>query len=389
MEQWLVEQFRAQIPVGQLPVGRPQRLLPMTELSPAGAPVSPAAAPARARHRAHVLERREVAPRHFQLRLGAKALAASAWPGQFVHVLPFPLPAPERDGGAPATSFDPLLRRALSLMGAESEAGTVTLLFRVEGRGTAILAGARAGDSVDLIGPLGRPFDVSPFGLADSPAPQLEAPVFHMKQTPATPRAILVGGGVGVPPLVFLGKQLRAAGSAVEAILGARTASDVLGEAELRGAGAGVEVTTDDGSAGHHGRVTDLLGQTLARDSNAVVYACGPYAMLRAVARACEAAGVLCQVSLEEAMPCGIGVCNGCVVKAKTPFAHPLNAQSTVAPGTIQVEVRSEGAAEAAASGREPGLEAVGDEWSPYQNYRRICVEGPACWAHEIDWSAP
>ena len=104
-----------------------------------------------------------------------------------------------------------------------------------------------------------------------------------------------------------------------------------------------VHIATDDGSLGHQGFVTDLLKVELARDKNAVVYACGPLPMLRATARVCADFDVPCQVSLEENMPCGVGVCNGCVV----PVAQ------------------------------------AGDD---YGLYRRICVEGPVLWAHEINW---
>ena len=310
---------------------------------------------ARAVHRALVVEQREVAPRHFTLRLAAPQLASNALPGQFVHVLT----RPQATADAPTFgSFDPLLRRAFSIMDVDAEQGTVELLFRVEGRGTALLSSARVGDTIDLIGPLGQPFDLSPFGIGAS-----SGGMFHVKQREfAHARALVVGGGVGVPPLVFLGVILSDNHVLVEALIGARGCDEVIGKAAFEQMGIAVQVATDDGSVGHRGRVTELLQRELARDDRAVVYACGPWPMLRAVAAICEQAEVPCQVSLEEAMPCGIGVCNGCVVRAKTPFAAPEQPDQE---------------------------ERVGDEWSPYHQYRRICVEGPACWAHEIDWSRP
>ncbi len=260
---------------------------------------------------------KSVAPHHFQLSLLAPAMASRALAGQFVHVLP-----------RAADTSDPFLRRAFSIMAMRGE--EIDILFRVEGRGTRQLSLLRAGDNVDVIGPLGRPFDVSPF---------------HVKQPPLP---LLVGGGVGVPPLLCLAGALRARQITPLALIGARTSNEVLGATELASMDVRTRLATDDGSVGHHGRVTDLLEHTLHElppEASAVVYACGPYPMLRAVAQIAARHRTLCQVSLEENMPCGIGVCNGCVVAMKQ--------------------------------------EQNKDD---YGRYRRICLEGPALWAHEIEW---
>lgn len=342
----------------------------------------------RALHKAHVIQFKEVVPLHYQLLLHAPELAREARPGQFVHVLS------HRDPHQ--WCFDPLLRRAFSIMsvGCESESRareTVTILFRVEGRGTKELATTKVGDQVDLIGPLGQPFDVSPFAiplsaaaLSATPAendvvgPLHTAQLFHVKQS--RPHAILVGGGVGVPPMVFLGQTLDFSGVEAHAIIGARSDAEIIGYNELDGACGRVSVTTDDGSRGHQGRVTDLLPEIILQYTKQVnnslvkpvVYACGPLSMLRSIARLCADHDVRCQVSLEENMPCGIGVCNGCVVRARQPFAsnHSEGELASQNQGISGTSVNSE----------------VGTEWSPYQTYRRICVEGPACWSHEIDW---
>ena len=311
-------------------------------------------------HRAHVLEIGEVAPAHYQIKLQVPALASTALPGQFVHILTKP--------NSREWTFDPLLRRAFSIMSVDQrEQTSITLLFRVVGRGTTALATARINDDIDLIGPLGKPFDLSPFGI-DAEASSL----FHVKHS--VPHAIVVGGGVGVPPLIYLSDKLKQHGIEVSAIIGARNVSEIIGEKELKSVCGDVKITTDDGSRGHHGRVTELLSRVIAEltqqcEGNVipVVYACGPLPMLRAVAHICEMVGVRCQVSLEENMPCGIGVCNGCVVRARRPFAEN---QFVKAEPIIQPDV----------------TEKFGDEWSPYRAYRRVCVEGPACWADEIDW---
>ena len=320
--------------------------------------------PNRAVHRARVTDAREVAPAHYQLRLHAPQLAANARPGQFVHVLTAP--------NANNWSFDPLLRRAFSILSVEPEAReTFDVLFRVAGRGTKALVGARCGDEIDLIGPLGQPFDLSPFNL-NSNENFASNKLFHVKQQ--EPNALVVGGGVGVPPLVYLSQFLREKGVKVQAIIGARGRAEVIGWDELSAVCEKVSVTTDDGSLGQQGRVTDGLPDAIEqltkkvenREIKPVVYACGPLPMLRAVARVCAQFGVRCQVSLEENMPCGIGVCNGCVVRARQPFADA----KFDADEPLQVNVN----------------EVVGNEWSPYKGYRRVCVEGPACWADEIDW---
>ena len=269
-----------------------------------------------------VISHAEVSPAYWQLTLQCKDVATSGRPGQFVHILP------------PRASFDPLLRRAFSIF--QTEGDTFKVLYRAAGKGTRLLSKANIGDVIDLIGPLGQPF--------------------HIDNRQST--VILVGGGVGVPPLVFLaGRLLNAATSNTQSnpditvLVGARSRTDVLGTNELAHIGIQTDIATEDGSAGHQGLVTDLLRRNLespqqAGDQgkqSAIVYACGPLPMLRAVAKMCADFKVLCQVSLEENMPCGIGVCNGCVV---------------------------------------PVVKA-GDD---YGLYRRICVEGPVLWSHEVDW---
>lgn len=312
----------------------------------------------RAVHKAIIRHVEEVAPAHYKFKLHAPQLAQSARAGQFVHILT-----------TPATddwTLDPLLRRAFSIMSVDtSTKEIVEVLFRVAGRGTKNLSMARAGEEINLIGPLGQPFDLSPFEIAT-----MQDDVFHVKQT--VPNAITVGGGVGVPPLVYLSQTLQARGVAVHSIIGARTSAEIIGWSELSEVCQQVEITTDDGSKGHKGRVTDLLSSALnaavkndaGQRVKPVVYACGPLPMLRAVAQLCAAAGLRCQVSLEENMPCGIGVCNGCVVRTRQPFANERPRP--------QADITEE--------------RIVGTEWSPYRTYRRVCIEGPACWADEIDW---
>lgn len=315
--------------------------------------------PIRAAHKASVVQFREVAPLHFQMRLHCPDLAQSAQPGQFVHVLTHP--------NSDSFSFDPLLRRAFSIMnvkseGKEGDKSAIDVLFRAEGRGTMLLAQSQVGDEIDLIGPLGRPFDISSYDMSLD----VNNSLFHVKQSVKEARAIVVGGGVGVPPLVFLSDVLSNAGVAVEIIVGARTSGEVIGCDDLDSFCQKVSVTTDDGSRGHHGRVIDILSDTLSQVNEEtkgtlpIVYSCGPLPMLRAVAQICASFGVRCQVSMEENMPCGIGVCNGCVVRVRQ--------KDEELGGQALSEIESK------------------QDWSVYHSYRRVCVDGPACWADEIDW---
>ena len=193
-----------------------------------------------------------------------------------------------------------LLRRPFSVHQADRSRaghGTVSIVFEVIGPGTAALAGARTHDHLDLVGPLGTAWTAPP-----EPAP-----------------CLLVGGGYGAAPLFLLAERLRAAGCRVDMVLGAATAARLLKPTDAKRHVASLTLATDDGSTGTRGQVTDVLGPpspALARveAGGGVVYACGPMPMLAAVARAAGAAGVPCQVAVEERMACGTGICFSCVV---------------------------------------------------------------------------
>jgi dihydroorotate dehydrogenase electron transfer subunit len=165
-------------------------------------------------------------------------------------------------------------------------------VFDVVGAGTRALAGLRPHDVVDALGPLGRPFDPP-----DAPA-----------------GCVLVGGGYGTAPLFFLATELRARGCRIDVVIGAATAGRLLDATAAERLGDSLTVTTDDGSAGRRGLVTDPLPELLAGTGAERVYACGPMPMLAAVSRVAAAAGVACQVAVEEQMACGTGICFSCVL---------------------------------------------------------------------------
>jgi dihydroorotate dehydrogenase electron transfer subunit len=191
-----------------------------------------------------------------------------------------------------------LLRRAFSLYRATAEGpggGTVEVVVSARGPGTRWLADRRRGDKVDVIGPLGRPFTL-----------------------PKEPVAcVLVAGGYGAAPLFSLSEQLRARGCRVDMVLGAATEDRLFGVLEAKRTSSSVTVTTEDGSLGIRGRVTEPLGEILRAARADVVYACGPMPMLAAAARMAAREGAHAQCAVEEAMACGIGVCMTCVLPVR------------------------------------------------------------------------
>jgi dihydroorotate dehydrogenase electron transfer subunit len=232
---------------------------------------------------AEVRANRDEGGGNFRLRL-AVAGWPGARPGHFVMLSPG-----ARSG---ALRFDPLLPRPMAVY--RTHAGTppeIEILYKAMGRGTRLLAETRAGDFVRVVGPLGVPFALPDRGS----------------------RALLVGGGTGIASLYELAAEAAAHGPVV-VMLGARSAIDLMGADDFAALGVDVRVATEDGSRGHRGRVTELLEAAVAEDGDAVVYACGPTPMMRRAAEIAAARGRACQVSLENHMACGFGVCLGCAV---------------------------------------------------------------------------
>ncbi|WP_018084914.1 dihydroorotate dehydrogenase electron transfer subunit [Desulfurispora thermophila] len=233
-----------------------------------------------------VLEHRAVGPACFELTLLAPPIAAAARPGQFVHL-----------SCRAAGSYDPLLRRPLSIFAADGQRGTVSLLYRTEGRGTAWLAALPAGARVDVLGPLGHGFDLAKAG-AGRPA-------------------LLVAGGMGVAPLHFLACKLKNQPEPVEIIFfyGAGEKNQLLLLDRLSVLASELIISTDDGSLGQAGPVTEPLAAYLSGRPAGVIYSCGPRPMLAAVAELATRYDLPCEVSLEEKMACGVGACLGCACR--------------------------------------------------------------------------
>jgi len=188
-----------------------------------------------------------------------------------------------------------LLRRAFSIYSVQSRGvygGTLEIVFATHGKGTEWLSRLHRHDQVDIVGPLGRPF-----ALPKEPV-----------------SCVLVAGGYGSAPMFSLADALRARGCRVDVVLGASTEAKLFGVLDAKRIAATLTLTTDDGSVGEHGRVTDILPAVLKRTDADVVYACGPMPMLKAVAKVAADHGAYSQCAVEESMACGIGVCMTCVL---------------------------------------------------------------------------
>lgn len=283
---------------------------------------------------AKVTKQERIAPGHFRLSLLVPEIATAARPGQFLQV---------RCG----STLDPFLRRPISIHAVDRNKGVLAILYRVAGRGTALLAEKNQGNPVSLLGPLGKGFSL---------------PESHA-------RVGVVSGGIGIAPLYFLLAELADASTSADVFLGAATADQLFLAKEITGLGHRVYIATDDGSIGYHGLVTDLFVESMThteplqphREGRAgtvnspvvesitnsnryvMIYGCGPGGMLRRLTEIVKVAGIPGEISLEERMGCGVGACLSCVCKTST------------------------------------GGESV--------QYGRVCTEGPVFPAGEVVWS--
>lgn len=193
------------------------------------------------------------------------------------------------------TAAEPLLRRPFSIMDVDPRGETFTLFLKAVGPGSRALADLRQGETAACLGPLGNPFT--------APAPGHEA--------------LMVAGGYGIAPFHLFSRELLARGLRPRLFYGGRGAGDLQVRQPFTTMGVDVALSTDDGTLGHHGRVTEPLQAYIdapGRAGPVALYACGPDAMLHALAHVAERRGLPAQVSLDPWMGCGIGTCLGCVV---------------------------------------------------------------------------
>ena len=262
-----------------------------------------------------ILSNRQVAEDHYLLYFDCPEVAISAQPGQFIHVL--------FDQGSGL-----LLRRPFTIYSVE---GTqISMLYQVVGEGTSILSRMCAGDSLQVLGPLGNSFTIDE----------------------SLDLAVVLGGGAGIASLMLLISALQKRKIRTDVLVGAMNQARLLSIADLQKIGIQPQIATDNGSTGHHGFVTELLLTTLAQQKAQLptVFTCGPYGMLKAVTEICQQFNMPCQVAMENRMGCALGVCLGCVCK-----------------------VRLEGG----------GQDQSGDLLFEYQ---RVCTEGPVFLGQQIIW---
>jgi len=251
----------------------------------------------------------------------SRYMAAEAKPGQFIAV---------KCGN---NSMDAMLRRPVSICRADRWSNEITVVFQVKGKGTKLLAEtAETGSYIDYIGPLGNSF----------------------KSPPAGAKIAVVGGGLGIFPLLFLLEEIRSTRKDIkaDAYLGFRKNDSVILREEFTKAADNIYISTDDGSCGRKGFVTDICLPVIDAGSYDIIYTCGPQAMMKCVSKAAEKSGSECYVSLEQRMGCGIGACLACACR---------------------IAVRpAEGSSQA----------ADGGGWE----YKHVCRDGPVFRSRDVVW---
>ena len=222
-----------------------------------------------------VLENEPLCEGIYRMRIECPRISKEAKAGQFVLL-------------KVCQGFDPLLLRPFSFHDVQSE--SYDLVYQVVGRGTSILSTKSIGDVMDSIGPLGNGFK---FVQGES---------------------VLVAGGIGVAPLLLLARSLARRKMKTVLVYGAKTAASMVCKEGFDSVGVSVKLATEDGSTGFKGTCVELLEPLLKSSNVNAVYACGPTAMLREVAKLCKDHNTTCQISVEERMACGVGACKGCSI---------------------------------------------------------------------------
>ena len=238
---------------------------------------------------AKLIRKEEIINNIYKFTVKAPEIVESAKPGNFIEIR-------VTDG------IDPFLRRPISIYNLDKEKGILEFIFQVKGKGTEILAKKEEGNDIDIIGPLGH--GIFKFDKYKNIA--------------------VIGGGIGIFPLYELSKQAKQNAVKVNCYLGFRNKDFVMLEKEFEEVTDKLIITTDDGTYKNKGFAIDYLKDDMEHEKYECIYACGPLPMLRAVQKYAIENNIDCQLSLEEKMACGLGVCLGCAVKtAKSPKDAP------------------------------------------------------------------
>lgn len=237
------------------------------------------------REKAKVISQEMIAPQIFSMWIST-CMAKEAIPGQFVSVY--------------TKNESKLLPRPISICEADAKSQRLRIVYRVAGDGTKEFSSYKENDEIDILGPLGNGYDLSKEEL---------------KLTPDK-RALLIGGGIGVPPMLELAKRLP---SKVTIVAGYRSKEDLFLTKELSECGELI-IASDDGSVGVKGTVIDAINENGVKAD--VIFACGPKPMLRGVKELSEKMGVPAYISMEERMACGVGACLGCVCQSTEVDEH-------------------------------------------------------------------
>lgn len=236
---------------------------------------------------------KQIAPRFFKLALQSKYISSNAVPGQFIEI-------------KVSEETTPLLRKPFSIHHIDPAKQIIEVLYEVVGTGTEILSGKKIGEQLNIIGPLGNGFNI---------------------ETKDKKIAILIGGGMGVAPLLALAQRMvSGCGLRVIMLIGAKHANALVCEQDFKDLEIEVLASTDDGSSGKKGFVSDLLLNLLNNQPPTpnpqliTIFACGPHPMLKAIAEIAFQNKIDCQVSMEAFMACGIGACKGCAIETKSGY---------------------------------------------------------------------
>ncbi len=227
-----------------------------------------------------IIYKQEIASGIIDMRVKSEEITKQAKPGQFLNV-------------KCCEAMSVLLRRPISICDIDKEKQELRFIFQIKGEGTKLLANHHVGDTIDIMGPLGKPF------------------IIDAKYT----NPVFIGGGIGVFPLLMLAKNLPAKDKAV--YLGFRNKDLVVMEDEFKEISNDCQITTDDGSYGIKGFATQLLEEKIKNENVDIVYACGPEPMLKIIKNICSVNDIPCQLSMEQRMGCGIGACLVCACKTK------------------------------------------------------------------------